>query len=209
MKALLQLLGILLIMAVVGTVYNLWNSGDTATYLPWVSSVYVDAREVPVISEPRPSPEARPSPEPTSSPAPTSSPEPVTSSGSAPASDSRFPMIGTEETLEELEAESLIVDARRTKVYREGHIPGAISMSPWEADLPEKIAKLVDGGAILEAPVVVYCNDSKECEDSKMVAHQLEAAGFLDLKIYQGGFPSWKKENPDLVVKGSEPGELP
>ena len=203
MKALLQLLGILLIMAVVGTVYNLWNSGDTAKYLPWVSSVYVDAREVPLISEPRPSPEARPSQE------PTSSPEPVTSSGSAPASDSRFPMIGTEETLEELEAESLIVDARRTKVYREGHLPGAISMSPWEADLPEKIAKLVDEGAILEAPVVVYCNDSKECEDSKMVAHQLEAAGFLDLKIYQGGFPTWKKEKPDLVVKGSEPGELP
>jgi rhodanese-related sulfurtransferase len=117
-------------------------------------------------------------------------------------------MIGTEETFEELEAESLIVDARRTKVYEEGHIPGARSMSPWEADLPEKIAKLVEEGHNLEAPVVIYCNDSKECEDSKMVARQLEAAGFLDLKIYQGGFPTWKKEKPDLVVKGSEPGAL-
>jgi len=166
MKALRQMFGILAVMAVVGTVYNFANFGNSTIHLPWVRA------------DPTPVP------------------------------DSRFPMIGTEETFEELQAESLIIDARRTKAYEEGHIPGALSISPWEADVFDKIAKLVEEGAVLEAPVVIYCNDSRECEDSKLAADKLKAAGFLDLKIYQGGFPTWKKEKPTLIVKGNEPGAL-
>jgi rhodanese-related sulfurtransferase len=105
----------------------------------------------------------------------------------------------------ELDGGSVFIDARRTRDYDAGHIPGAISMSPWEADLTEKISKL-RGEAVLEAPVVIYCSNSKECEDSKLVGRQLREAGFLDIRIYTGGFPEWQKEKPGSVAKGKEPG---
>jgi hypothetical protein len=182
MKALLQLLGILVVLAVVGTVYNFANSGDPTKYLDWISD-YPDpttrVASAPVAPPPR-VPEAKvgtdgtgvtDTPVGTGPPAVAVDPAKPTPPPAPP-----FPMIGTQETFEELQAESLIIDARRTKVYLEGHIPGALSMSPWESDIDQKIAKLVEEGAILEAPVVVYCNDSKECEDSKMVAHKLDAS---------------------------------
>lgn len=115
-------------------------------------------------------------------------------------------MIPLAEALASLESGVVFIDARRTRDYEAGHIPTALSMSAWESDLQDKIARLVSEGAVLEAPVVVYCGNSKECEDSKIVSRQLRAAGFQNLLIYQGGFPEWEKEKPGLVARGKEPG---
>ena len=122
----------------------------------------------------------------------------------APASD--FPMIDIAAAHEEYGNETLFIDARRTREYELGHITGALTASAWEADLLTKITKLREEYPA-EAPIVVYCGSSKECEDSKIVSRQLREVGFTSIMIYQGGFPEWSKEKPDLVTKGLEPGK--
>ena len=71
-------------------------------------------------------------------------------------------------------------------------------------DLTDRIAQLLNEYPV-EAPIVIYCTNSKECEDSKLVANQLKQVGFLNLKVFQGGFPEWK-EKQQPIVTGKEPG---
>ena len=101
----------------------------------------------------------------------------------------------------------LFVDARRTKPYEAGHIPGAVSISAWEPGIGAKISKLLES-EVLEAPVIVYCTRAKDCEDSHIVGGNLKSAGFQDVYVYQGGFPDWK-DNGKEVATGSEPGRRP
>ena len=115
--------------------------------------------------------------------------------------------------MEEYEAGSAFVDARRTKDYIEGHITGAVSISPYEQSvLAEKIMRLADEVPD-EAPVVVYCTASEDCEDSAMISRQLQAGGFQNITIYKGGFPEWEaklrndERKSKMITKGAEPGE--
>jgi len=123
------------------------------------------------------------------------------------AATGEYVLVNIDRAFEEFQAGTQFIDARRTREYEKGHIPGALSLSPWEADLPDKISKLIEDGAVTEAPVVIYCNDSKECTDSKMVNDQLKIAGFVNILIYKGGWPEWSREKPKLVVQGREPGK--
>src|SRR5258708_18753841 len=63
----------------------------------------------------------------------------------------------------------LFLDARRTSVYREGHIPGARSMSVWEADLDAKLLALSQEALDPKAPIVAYCSGG-DCQDSHQLA---------------------------------------
>lgn len=213
MRMVLELAAILALAAVSGAVYNLMCSSDTEKHLPWVSSVYEgsDFLKTPPAKGARAPADgkgAQPTPAPADTGAPTARVEPApdlpVKDGARPV-DGEFPMIQLTDVIVELDGGSVFIDARRTRDYDAGHIPGAISMSPWEADLTEKISKL-RGEAVLEAPVVIYCSNSKECEDSKLVGRQLREAGFLDIRIFTGGFPEWQKEKPGSVAKGKEPG---
>lgn len=118
-----------------------------------------------------------------------------------------FPLIQFEEVLEYWRDGFLFVDARRTKRYAEGHIPGAVCISAWEPGIEEKVAQLPETEP-LEAPVVVYCTASKDCEDSHIVADHLKTVGYLDVKIFEGGFPEWKKKGKQITT-GEEPGSRP
>jgi rhodanese-related sulfurtransferase len=109
--------------------------------------------------------------------------------------------------LDELRGGAVLIDGRRSREYAAGHIPGAFSISAWESP-GEKVSEFLEKGAVVEAPVVVYCGSAKECEDSKIVCGVLQQAGFVNLMIYRGGFPEWQSKMPGLVVKGEEPGEL-
>jgi rhodanese-related sulfurtransferase len=84
----------------------------------------------------------------------------------------------------------LVVDARRTKVYEEGHVPGARNISPWEGDADAKITALVNEGRDGALPVVVYCSGG-DCEDSHMLAQRLFGGGFNNLLVYKDGWPDW------------------
>ena len=118
---------------------------------------------------------------------------------------SRYPMITFDEAIEELAAGSLFIDARRSREYVAGHIPGARSCSAWEQP-GEKINALLSEGVVTEAPTIIYCSNSRECEDSLIVCDRLASVGFVDLRIYKGGFPEFKEKRPDLVATGEEPG---
>ncbi len=90
---------------------------------------------------------------------------------------------------------ALVLDARRTSVYEQGHIAGARPFSVWESDIDEKVDKLYaersDPREQLK-PILVYCSGG-ECEDSHMLAQKLWGVQFNNVYVYREGFPDWEK----------------
>jgi len=95
------------------------------------------------------------------------------------------------------------LDARRTSVYRDGHIAGARPFSVWESDVDEKVKAYFAEGTDQSAPIVVYCSGGT-CEDSHMLAEKLYLVGFDNVLIYKDGYPDWIQRGLP-VTKGSEP----
>ncbi len=118
---------------------------------------------------------------------------------------SKVRMIDFKEVVQAWRDGLLFIDARSREAYREGHIPGAISIPAWEPGLEEKIQRLAEQGAAGE-PVIVYCNQARECEDSKIVASNLVQFGFADVSVYEGGVGQWAVEKKMPLVKGENPG---
>lgn len=98
---------------------------------------------------------------------------------------------------------ALFLDARRTMVYAEGHIPGARSFPVWESDIDQRVKTLYEEGLNQRVPVVVYCSGGA-CEDSHMLAEKLFMVGFDNVLVYRDGFPDWQKHELP-VTKGSNP----
>ncbi|HKD11195.1 MAG TPA: rhodanese-like domain-containing protein [Thermoanaerobaculia bacterium] len=84
------------------------------------------------------------------------------------------------------------LDARRTSVYREGHIAGARPLSVWESDIDDKVKAFFAEGHDPSGPIVVYCSGG-ECEDSHTLAQKLYLAGFDAVFVYKDGFPDWQR----------------
>ncbi len=89
----------------------------------------------------------------------------------------------------------LFLDARRTSVYEQGHIPGARPFSVWESDIDEKVNKLFaerSDPRDQNLPIVIYCSGG-DCEDSHMLAQKLWGIQFNNVYVYKDGFPDWQK----------------
>ncbi len=89
----------------------------------------------------------------------------------------------------------LFLDARRTSVYEQGHIPGARPFSVWESDVDEKVNKLFaerSDPRDQNLPIVIYCSGG-DCEDSHMLAQKLWGIQFNNIYVYKDGFPDWQK----------------
>jgi len=97
----------------------------------------------------------------------------------------------------------LFLDARRSSVYAEGHIPGARSFPVWESDIDGRVKAFFDEGLDQNAPIVIYCSGG-DCEDSHMLAEKLYMVGFNALYIYKDGYPGWSKRGLP-VTKGANP----
>ena len=214
---------------VVGLIYNL-ATGSTDNHLGLTvpegryanalncpkPSVAVEKAAPPAVKEPSPSepenvpenvPAKLPAKSPAEEPAKAGSPDPAASDpGETPAAG-KTPRILVDEAFEEWEVGTLFIDARRTKEYVKGHIPGAISISPWEKGREAKVAGLAQAEP-KAAPVVVYCTRSKDCEDSEEISSNLKQFGFENVMVFQGGFPVWQ-EKKKPVAEGEEPGERP
>ena len=101
---------------------------------------------------------------------------------------------------------ALFLDARRTSVYEEGHIPGARPFSVWESDIDDKVNKLLaerPDPKDQNEPIVVYCSGG-DCEDSHMLAQKLWGIGFNNAYVYKDGFPDWQKRG-EPVHTGTNP----
>lgn len=90
------------------------------------------------------------------------------------------------------------IDARRSQVYEQGHIAGALSMPVWESDIDERIADFYGAGYDPEAPLVIYCSGG-ECEDSHMLAQKLWGIGYNNIRIYPAGWPEWSGKGLPLA----------
>jgi len=101
---------------------------------------------------------------------------------------------------------ALFLDARRTSVYEQGHITGSRSVSVWESDVDDKVAKIFNersDPAQQALPIVIYCSGG-DCEDSHMLAQKLYGALFNNVYVYKDGFPDWQKHG-GAVHTGAEP----
>jgi len=97
----------------------------------------------------------------------------------------------------------LFLDARRTSVYADGHIPGSRNFPVWESDIDARVKAFFDEGLDQNAPIVIYCSGG-DCEDSHMLAEKLYMVGFNALYIYKDGFPGWTKRGLP-THKGANP----
>jgi rhodanese-related sulfurtransferase len=100
----------------------------------------------------------------------------------------------------------LFLDARRTSVYEQGHIPGARSYSVWESDIDDKVQKLFaerSDTAAQNLPIVIYCSGG-DCEDSHMLAQKLWGIQFNNVYVYKDGFPDWQQHGAP-VHTGANP----
>jgi rhodanese-related sulfurtransferase len=95
---------------------------------------------------------------------------------------------------------ALFLDARRTSVYEQGHIPGARPFSVWESDIDDKVRKLFDERSDprdQEKPIVIYCSGG-DCEDSHMLAQKLWGIQFNNVYVYKDGFPDWERRREPI-----------
>lgn len=85
---------------------------------------------------------------------------------------------------------AIFIDARPQYRYIEGHIKGAISLS---ASMFIKQYEEVKDKIFKDDILVIYCSGTP-CNLSDKVAANLKEKGFLNLKIFSGGWDSWVKE---------------
>jgi rhodanese-related sulfurtransferase len=140
----------------------------------------------------------------------TSSTVPAAAPNSAPSGKTFVPHpdrasveIGTDDAEQLFREKRLFLDARRTTVYADGHIPGARSFPIWESDIADRVKAFYEEGLDQNAPIVIYCSGG-DCEDSHMLAEKLYMVGFNNLLVYKDGFPGWQKRGLP-AVKGPKP----
>ncbi len=129
---------------------------------------------------------------------------PPTGSTIAPHPNTPFVEITGEETASlQARGDVPFLDARRTSVYRQGHIVAARPFSVWESDIDEKIKAFFAEGHDPSSPIVVYCSGG-ECEDSHTLAQKLYLSGFDAVFVYKDGFPDWQRRGLPVHV-GDQP----
>ena len=95
---------------------------------------------------------------------------------------------------------AIFIDARPLSAYVKGHIPGAISFPVSEF---EKRASEVLPTLALDAPIIAYCS-GVSCKSSTTLAQYLLEMGYIDVRIFVGGWPAWQEMGQPIT-----PGESP
>ncbi|NOY13914.1 MAG: rhodanese-like domain-containing protein [Deltaproteobacteria bacterium] len=103
--------------------------------------------------------------------------------------EQEFPIpVELDELDELLAAGALLVDARNLDAYRSGHLAGAVSLP-----LGKVAARLAD--FMRKVPktrlLIVYCSGFG-CPDSFDLGVRLLAAGYRQVRVFEGGFPQWR-----------------
>jgi len=103
-----------------------------------------------------------------------------------------------DEVQQVLASGGLIVDARSPELYALAHIDGAVSlpMVELDAELPGFLQQVGKDQAI-----ITYCSGFG-CPDSFDLGVALIAAGYLNVRVFEGGFPEWR--DAGLPVAGEE-----
>jgi len=101
------------------------------------------------------------------------------------------------------QAGALFIDARRRESYLESHISYALNIPVWGSKAEEGIRALQSGGVSFDDVIVVYCSGA-DCSDSLALSEKLAMSGYLNLYIYEMGFPEWEA-NGWPITSGESP----
>ena len=85
-------------------------------------------------------------------------------------------------------SKSILLDARPHKKYIVGHVPAALSLP--DTKFSTYFDQVKDMDRAIE--LITYCGGWK-CAKSPKLAKMLREKGFTNIKVYQAGFPAWKK----------------
>ena len=95
------------------------------------------------------------------------------------------------------ESRSRIIDAGSEDLFKEGHIPGALSCPVY--DFYKNITRLKKQIGLTQN-IVVYCSDV-HCPDSRTLAYRLIKEGCINVRIYPGGFSEWQHRGYPIQKK--------
>jgi rhodanese-related sulfurtransferase len=146
---------------------------------------------------PAPATAARPAP------APAQSQPKYTLADFPPAPDKASLEITSDQAVALWQLNAPFLDARRSDVYRQGHIARSRPFPVWESDIDARVAAFYEEGHDQEKPVVVYCSGGA-CEDSHMLAQKLWGLGFNNVLVYTDGWPDWIRRGMP-VGRGEQP----
>jgi len=138
--------------------------------------------------------------------------------------DSAIPVIQIDEAKKLFDQGAVFIDARAGNQYEQGHICCAVSVPLQDADrlIPDlqqcglealsaskstpcptdHVIPDIQQRGLRERTLVTYC-DGEACSQSESLAKRLKAAGFRDVRVFQGGWPFWLASR--YPVKGSDP----
>lgn len=168
------IVGILLIGALLGIVYNFWGLRSNPVYgIAWIGQERVLESVETLMAEGSPDTEEI-------------SPSAMSIANQFPESDKPLQIqIAAVKRLFDHDA-ALIVDARERQEYETGHIAGALSL-PYVEMTPDRIEAIDPGGR----PIITYCDP--DCEVSMDLAWEFVLqGGHRKVLVFVGGFPEWK-----------------
>ena len=86
---------------------------------------------------------------------------------------------------------ALILDARPSVFFDQGHVPGALNLARDDfAHDYRRLAPVLQPAT--DKPTIVYCSGG-DCHDSRLVANALLSLGFSNVKVFTGGWEEWSK----------------
>ncbi|MBN2384221.1 rhodanese-like domain-containing protein [bacterium] len=97
---------------------------------------------------------------------------------------------------------AIFVDCRSREQYREGHIPGALSITPLDMD---EMSMGFLHHCTPDLEYITYC-DGTECDSSVIVANRFKAMGYDNVHIFFGGWIEWIKAG--FPIEQGEPLDL-
>jgi rhodanese-related sulfurtransferase len=84
---------------------------------------------------------------------------------------------------------ALILDARPSAFFEEGHVPGALNLA--RDDFAHDYRQLANVlKAATDKSIIVYCSGG-DCHDSRLVANALLSLGFSNVSVFTGGWEAW------------------
>jgi rhodanese-related sulfurtransferase len=84
---------------------------------------------------------------------------------------------------------TIFLDARYPGDFKAGHVKGAINL-PYEE--LEQYASRVLPKLPQDGQIIAYC-DGSECEASLLLSRELRQRGYLNVKVFFGGWAEWQK----------------